>query len=155
MWPRFVTDGLHIMKPEVGPVCRWRMHSRKWRPPGLCRTRVHPSLTYRQILLSSLKTTECHSILQCTFSRHQSCGRLARWIKWRPCDVGEAKEGLENELWRSWSNGRIGKWAVTYVMQQKGWIMSWAYDVGEAKEGLENELWRRWSNGRVGEWVVT
>ena len=25
-------------------------------------------------------------------------GRLARWRKWRACDVGEAKEGLENEL---------------------------------------------------------
>ena len=33
-------------------------------------------------------------------------GRHARWRKWRACDVGEAKEGLENELWRSWSNGR-------------------------------------------------
>ena len=29
-----------------------------------------------------------------------SHGRLARWIKWRACDVGEAKERLENELWR-------------------------------------------------------
>ena len=34
-------------------------------------------------------------------------GRLARWIKSRACDVGEAKEGLENELWRRWSNGRV------------------------------------------------
>ena len=40
-------------------------------------------------------------------------GRLARWIKWRVCDVGEAKEGLENELWRRWSNGRVGERAVT------------------------------------------
>ena len=40
-------------------------------------------------------------------------GRLARWIKWRACNVGEAKEGLENELWRSWSNGRVGEGAVT------------------------------------------
>ena len=40
-------------------------------------------------------------------------GRLARWIKWRSCDVGEAKEGLENELWRRWSNGGVGEWAVT------------------------------------------
>ena len=39
--------------------------------------------------------------------------RLARWIKWRPCDVGEAKEGLENELWRRWSNGRVGEWVMT------------------------------------------
>ena len=26
-------------------------------------------------------------------------GRLTRWRKWRACDVGEAKEGLGNELW--------------------------------------------------------
>ena len=40
-------------------------------------------------------------------------GRLTRWTKRRACDVGEAKEGLENELWRRWSNGRAGDWAVT------------------------------------------
>ena len=40
-------------------------------------------------------------------------GRVARWIKWRACDVGEAKERLENELWRSRSDGRVGEWAVT------------------------------------------
>ena len=37
-------------------------------------------------------------------------GRLARR---RACDVGEAKEGLENELWRRWSNGWVGEWTVT------------------------------------------
>ena len=71
-------------------------------------------------------------------------GRLARWIKWRACDVGEAKEGLENELWRRWSNGRVGEWAETYVKRGKGWRMS--CDVGKATEGLENELWRGWSD---------
>ena len=40
-------------------------------------------------------------------------GRLARWIMWRACDEGEAKGGLDNELWRRWSNGRVGQWAVT------------------------------------------
>ena len=64
--------------------------------------------------------------------------RLARWRKWKSCDVVEAKEGLENELRRRWSNGRIGEWAVTYVKRRKGWRMS--YDVGEAKERFENEL---------------
>ena len=39
-------------------------------------------------------------------------GRLARLRKWRAYDVGEAKEGLENELWRKWSNGRVGKLAM-------------------------------------------
>ena len=33
-----------------------------------------------------------------------SYGRLARW---RACEIGEAKEELENELWRRWSNGRV------------------------------------------------
>ena len=40
-------------------------------------------------------------------------GLLARWIKWKTCDVGEAKEGLENELWRRRRNERVGEWAVT------------------------------------------
>ena len=64
-------------------------------------------------------------------------GRLARWRKWRACDVGEAKEGLENELWRRWSNGRIGDWAVTQVKRRKGWRTS--CDVGEVTERFENE----------------
>ena len=34
-------------------------------------------------------------------------------IKWRACDVGEAKERLTNELWGRWSNGRVGEWVVT------------------------------------------
>ena len=33
-------------------------------------------------------------------------------VNWRACDVGEAKEGLDNELWRMWINGKIGEWAV-------------------------------------------
>ena len=27
------------------------------------------------------------------------------------CDVGEATEGLENELWRRWSDRKVGEWA--------------------------------------------
>ena len=27
------------------------------------------------------------------------------------CDVGKAREGLENELWRRWSEGKVGEWA--------------------------------------------
>ena len=81
-----------------------------------------------------------------------SHGRLARWIKWRDCDVGETKEGLENELWHRWSNRRVGEWAVTYVKRRKGCRMS--CNVSEATEGLENVLWRRWSDGKVGEWAL-
>ena len=75
------------MKPEVGSVCRGRMHSGRWRSPGLRRTRVRPSLAYRQNLLSSLKTRERHFTLQSTLSRYQRrrawrvrgvSGRLAR-----------------------------------------------------------------------------
>ena len=45
-----------------------------------------------------------------TWSNH---GRLGRWRKWKSRDVGETKEGLKNELWRRWSNGRVGEWAVS------------------------------------------
>ena len=48
------------------------MHFGRWRSPGVRRTCVRPSLTYRQNLLSSLKKTEHHSTLQSTLSRHQS-----------------------------------------------------------------------------------
>ena len=27
------------------------------------------------------------------------------------CDVGKATEGLKNELWRRWSDGKVGGWA--------------------------------------------
>ena len=40
-------------------------------------------------------------------------GQLPRWCKWRACDIGQAKEGLENELWHRWSNRRVGEWAVS------------------------------------------
>ena len=32
------------------------------------------------------------------------------------CDVGEATEGLENELWRRWSDGKFGEWAELIVI---------------------------------------
>ena len=69
------------------------------------------------------------------------------------CDVGKATEGLENELWRRWSDGKFGEWTVTQVKQRKVWRMS--CDVGKATDWLENELWRRRSERRVGEWTVT
>ena len=28
------------------------------------------------------------------------------------CDVGEAMEGLENELWCGWSDWKVGEWAL-------------------------------------------
>ena len=31
-------------------------------------------------------------------------------------DVGEATEGLENELWRRWNDGRVGEWAELIVI---------------------------------------
>ena len=50
-------------------------------------------------------TAKMHTWNICTAIYHAAHGRLARWIKWRACDVGEAKEGLENELCHRWSNG--------------------------------------------------
>ena len=54
------------------------MYSGRWGWPGLCLPHLSPLLTYRQNLLSSLKTTECHSTLQSTLSRHHA---------WQCCDV--------------------------------------------------------------------
>ena len=31
------------------------------------------------------------------------------------CDVGKATEGLENELWRRWSDVKIGEWTLLYI----------------------------------------
>ena len=62
---------------------------------------------------SEIKNLDWHTANLVIFQASSRHGRLARWIKWRACDVGEAKEGLENELWRRWSNGRIGEWAET------------------------------------------
>ena len=52
----------------------------------------------------------------CNEPREQNLmhGRFARCRKWRACDVGNAKEGLENELRRRWSNGRFGEWAPLF-----------------------------------------
>ena len=72
------------------------------------------------LLLPSMHDTR----FDCTGICYWAHGRIARWVKRRPCDVGEAKEGLENELWRRWSNGRVGEWAVTYVKRRKSWRMS-------------------------------
>ena len=71
---------------------------------------------------------------------HSYQGRLARWHKWRACD-----------LWCRRSKRRVGEWAVAYMKQWKGWRMS--CDIGKATEGLENELWCRWSHGKVGQWA--
>ena len=57
-------------------------------------------------------------------------GRLARWRDWKSCDLGEAKEGLENELWRRWSNGRVEEWAVKWL---KAWRMSRAHNYSHSR----------------------
>ena len=31
------------------------------------------------------------------------------------CNVGEATEGLENELWRRWSDEKVGEWALLWL----------------------------------------
>ena len=49
------------------------------------------------------------------------------------CDVGEAAEELENELWHRWSDGKV-------------WRMS--CDVGEV-----TERFGEWADGRAGEWA--
>ena len=46
---------------------------------------------------------------QGTYEYHLHHEQLTRWIKWRTCNVREAKEELENELWCKWSNRRVAK----------------------------------------------
>ena len=47
--------------------------------------------------------------------------RIAEWAvtqvkqrkDWRmSCDVRKAMEGLENELWRRWNDGKVGEWTL-------------------------------------------
>lgn len=58
------------MIPGGGPVCHGRIHTGRCRFPGLHYTSKQPLLAWRQNLFSSLNNTECHYILQGTFSRH-------------------------------------------------------------------------------------
>ena len=71
--------------------------------------KLHLWQSIRTLFLSESATIFCENFLT-NVDMH---GRFARWRKWRACDVGEAKEGLENELWRRSSNGRVGEWVVT------------------------------------------
>ena len=61
MRPWALSDGSNTMKSEAWPMCRGRMHSRRWHSPGLNHTvYVHHS------------PTECPSTPQSTLWRHQS-----------------------------------------------------------------------------------
>ena len=71
---------------------------------------LHLWQSLRALFLSVSATIFCENFVTNVGDMH---GRLARWRKWRACDVGEAKEWLENELWLRWSNGRVGEWVVT------------------------------------------
>ena len=92
-----------------------------WRAAHGCTTRIEREkfyfcstpLLFLQFIDTSLMNKLSLFHIICVSFKCLTHERLARWIKWRAFDVGEAKEGLENELWRRWSNGRVGKWAVT------------------------------------------
>ena len=43
-------------------------------------------------------------LFSCKFLGKQTAWAARRKRKWWACDVGEAKEGLENELWHRWSS---------------------------------------------------
>ena len=70
---------------------------------------------YHKIKISELykwnidnTTIEIHSLLIHTQSMGGSPDDASE-----NCGLREEKEGLENELWLRWSNGRVGEWAVT------------------------------------------
>ena len=102
---------LHLAEtPNVTASCNWwlptpwslrwglyvmGMHSGKWCSPGLHHTRLCPSLTYRQNLLSSLKTTKCHFTFQSTLSQQQSssawwCRGVSGSLAIDTCDLSSA-----------------------------------------------------------------
>ena len=51
------------------------------------------------VLQGPHKAARWHWVWSIFNSRTAWQGQLARWRKWRACDVGEAKEGLDNKLW--------------------------------------------------------
>ena len=87
--------------------------SRPWNDffPRSDRSRHSNQIFYLQHLVTPTSYFSTKSTLR---HRHISkLGTHGRLAWWRACDVGEAKEGLENELWRRWSNGSVGEWTVT------------------------------------------
>ena len=63
-------------------------------------------------------------------------GQLTRWREWSDCDVGEATEGFENELWCRWSNGRAGEWVTMQVKFQNSG--EWAVTSVKQWKGVAN-----------------
>ena len=117
MWPRVVTGSPHTMKPEVEPVCPRRIHSGRWGLSSLRRTRVRPSLTYRQNLLPSMKTTERHSIFQSTLWRLSSSA-------WRYRGASGSLARYARDLSQAWSDG--SQWSlVTQQVQHVSGILPW------------------------------
>ena len=65
---------------------------------GECPICPRTPCTSLSMLTKSAWISSCRGI-QCDASALTAAqGRLARWIKWRACDVGEAKEGLESSF---------------------------------------------------------
>ena len=97
-WP------LTIWSLRWGPVFRWRILFGIWRSPYVRFTRVRTSLACRQNLHSLLKTTERHSSLQSTLSRHQSsCGCRCRDVSGSLArGERDLKETVPNGPW--WHN---------------------------------------------------
>ena len=46
------------------------------------------------------------------------------------CDVGKATEGLENELWCRWSNGKVREWATSQFILQH--FFRFSYDTSSS-----------------------
>ena len=96
MGPKFFR---HLSSVEEKP--RKNLRQRNWPERGSSLSalgegqRCYPSIT---VFFSFLQTEYSWSFSLSFF--HVAHGRLARWIKWRACDVGEGKGRLENELCR-------------------------------------------------------
>ena len=109
--------------------------------------------------------SEIFYLMGCRLENHR---RLARWRKWRACDVGEAKEELENELRRRWSDWCVGEWGHSITLPllhlrqpaSRPWtlislyrqiITIWSLSTAQTKENywilpsrFEIKIWREW-----------
>ena len=63
------------------------------------------------------------------------------------CDVGKATEGLENKLWRRWSDGKVGEWALLtsptsqIILQpfRRSHVFEWHRRFSEGREEVEDD----------------
>ena len=101
---------------ELGPTDRFQFLKTVWKR-GRRINVISGSLIWSTILVE-LIFNPSWTARQVKWRKGWRMSSALLWIKRRACDVGEAKERLENELWCRWSNGNFSKFSVTSPMSQ-------------------------------------